>query len=85
MTLNARAWLAFVVLTGYPRFGRLCMRRLIDTYAGLEGWPVPDICGRSAEAISALQPAEAKSQPRVPRREEIANTDGSSRRYVDDL
>jgi len=81
MTLNARAWLAFVVLTGYPRFGRSG----IDKYAGLEGWPVPDICGRSAEAISALQPAEAKSQPRVPRREEIANTDGSSGRYVNDL
>jgi hypothetical protein len=42
---------------GSPRFGRSCMRRLIDTYAGLEGWPVTDFCGRSAEAISALQPA----------------------------
>jgi hypothetical protein len=33
-------------------------RSQIDTYAGLEGWPVPDIFGRSAETISALQPAE---------------------------
>jgi uncharacterized damage-inducible protein DinB len=33
-------------------------RSQIDTYAGLEGWPVPDIFERSAEAISALQPAE---------------------------
>ena len=33
-------------------------RSQIDTYAGLEGWPVPDIFERSAEAISALQPAQ---------------------------
>jgi uncharacterized damage-inducible protein DinB len=33
-------------------------RSQIDTYAGLEGWPVPDIFGRSAEAIAALQPAQ---------------------------
>src|SRR5262249_21843293 len=33
-------------------------RSQIDTYAGLEGWPVPDIFGRSAEVISALQPAQ---------------------------
>jgi uncharacterized damage-inducible protein DinB len=33
-------------------------RSQIDTYAGLEGWPVPDIFGRSAEAISALQSAQ---------------------------
>jgi uncharacterized damage-inducible protein DinB len=30
-------------------------RSQIDTYAGLEGWPVPDIFGRSAESIDALQ------------------------------
>jgi len=30
-------------------------RSQIDTYAGLEGWPVPDIYGRSAESIGALQ------------------------------
>lgn len=33
-------------------------RSQIDTYAGLEGWTVPDIFGRSAEAISALQVAQ---------------------------
>jgi uncharacterized damage-inducible protein DinB len=30
-------------------------RSQIDTYAGLEGWPVPDIFNRSAETIDALQ------------------------------
>ncbi len=30
-------------------------RSQIDTYAGLNGWPVPDIFGRSAEAIGELQ------------------------------
>jgi uncharacterized damage-inducible protein DinB len=33
-------------------------RSQIDAYAGLEGWPVPDIFGRSAESIDALQPAQ---------------------------
>jgi len=33
-------------------------RSQIDTYAGLEGWPVPDIFGRSAETIQALQPEQ---------------------------
>jgi uncharacterized damage-inducible protein DinB len=33
-------------------------RSQIDTYAGIEGWPVPDIFGRSAESIDALQAAE---------------------------
>src|SRR5262245_18635334 len=33
-------------------------RSQIDTYAGLEGWAVPSIFGRSAETISALQPAQ---------------------------
>ena len=33
-------------------------RSQIDTYAGLEGWPVPDIFERSAETITALQPAQ---------------------------
>lgn len=30
-------------------------RSQIDTYAGLEGWPVPDIFNRSAERIATLQ------------------------------
>jgi len=30
-------------------------RSQIDTYAGLQGWPVPDIFGRSAESILALE------------------------------
>lgn len=33
-------------------------RSQIDTYAGLNGWPVPDIYGRSAETIGSLQEAE---------------------------
>jgi uncharacterized damage-inducible protein DinB len=33
-------------------------RSQIDAYAGLQGWPVPDIFGRSAEAIDALQPEQ---------------------------
>jgi len=33
-------------------------RSQIDTYAGLQGWPVPDIFERSAESIAALQPAQ---------------------------
>ena len=33
-------------------------RSQIDTYAGLNGWPVPDIYGRSAETIIGLQGAE---------------------------
>ena len=30
-------------------------RSQIDAYAGLQGWPVPDIFNRSAEHISTLQ------------------------------
>ena len=42
-------------------------RSQIDTYAGLEGWPVPDIFGRSAESIDALQDAQrAKHAVRQP-------------------
>jgi uncharacterized damage-inducible protein DinB len=33
-------------------------RSQIDTYAGLQGWPVPDIFERSAETIADLQPAQ---------------------------
>jgi uncharacterized damage-inducible protein DinB len=33
-------------------------RSQIDAYAGLQGWPVPDIFNRSAESISALEPAQ---------------------------
>jgi uncharacterized damage-inducible protein DinB len=33
-------------------------RSQVDTYAGLNGWPVPDIYGRSAETIGTLQDAE---------------------------
>jgi len=39
-------------------------RSQIDTYAGLEGWPVPDIFGRSAESIDALQSAERSRHQR---------------------
>jgi len=33
-------------------------RSQIDAYAGLQGWPVPDIFNRSAETIGALQPEQ---------------------------
>jgi uncharacterized damage-inducible protein DinB len=33
-------------------------RSQIDTYAGINGWAVPDIYGRSAETIGSLQDAE---------------------------
>jgi uncharacterized damage-inducible protein DinB len=33
-------------------------RSQIDAYAGQNGWEVPDIFGRSAEAVAALQDAE---------------------------
>ena len=32
-------------------------RSQIDAYAGLQGWPVPDIFERSYESVEALQPA----------------------------
>ncbi len=35
-------------------------RSQIDTYAGLNGWPVPDIYGRSAETIIQLQPGQVE-------------------------
>ena len=39
-------------------------RSQIDTYAGMNGWPVPDIYARSAETIGSLQDAErAKHAP----------------------
>lgn len=33
-------------------------RSQVDTYAGLNGWDVPQIYGRAAETIASLQPAE---------------------------
>lgn len=40
-------------------------RSQIDTYAGLNGWPVPDIYARSAETIGSLQAQErTKHAPR---------------------
>ncbi|MEX2245823.1 MAG: DinB family protein [Dehalococcoidia bacterium] len=37
-------------------------RSQLDTYAGLNGWDVPDIYGRSAEQIGALQDTERAKQ-----------------------
>jgi len=37
-------------------------RSQVDTYAGLQGWPVPDIFNRSAEMIETLQPAQRAKQ-----------------------
>lgn len=33
-------------------------RSQVDSYAGLNGWAVPPIFGRSAEAVAALQPSQ---------------------------
>lgn len=41
-------------------------RSQIDTYAGLEGWPVPHIFERAYESIAALQPQERARQRSVP-------------------
>ena len=38
-------------------------RSQIDSYAGLMGWPVPDIFGRSKESIDALQPVQRAKRP----------------------
>jgi len=35
-------------------------RSQIDSYAGLQGWPVPDIFGRSAESIDRLQESQRR-------------------------
>lgn len=37
-------------------------RSQLDTYAGLNGWPVPDIFGRSAERIAALQAEQRRKR-----------------------
>lgn len=37
-------------------------RSQLDTYAGLNGWPVPDIFGRSAERIGALQAEQRRKR-----------------------
>ena len=39
-------------------------RSQIDAYAGLQGWPVPDIFGRSTESIGALQAAQRAKHAR---------------------
>ena len=38
-------------------------RSQIDAYAGLQGWPVPDIFNRSAESIDALQAEQRAKHP----------------------
>jgi uncharacterized damage-inducible protein DinB len=40
-------------------------RSQIDTYAGLNGWAVPDIYGRSAETIGGLQDVERAKHGRL--------------------
>jgi uncharacterized damage-inducible protein DinB len=39
-------------------------RSQIDAYAGLQGWPVPDIFNRSAEYIATLQPEQRAKHAR---------------------
>ncbi len=39
-------------------------RSQIDTYAGINGWAVPDIYGRAAETISKLQPEQRAKHAR---------------------
>lgn len=41
-------------------------RSQIDTYAGLNGWDVPDIYGRSAETIGGLQDVERAKHGQLP-------------------
>jgi len=73
---TAEAWLARkvpMIDTGGALSGwRLLMMMLehdihhrsqIDTYAGLNGWDVPDIYGRSAEQIGWLQASEREKHP----------------------
>jgi uncharacterized damage-inducible protein DinB len=38
-------------------------RSQIDTYAGLQGWPVPDIYGRSAEQVGLQRPRQRELHP----------------------
>lgn len=40
-------------------------RSQIDTYAGMNGWPVPDIYARSAETIGGLQDVERARHGRL--------------------
>jgi uncharacterized damage-inducible protein DinB len=40
-------------------------RSQVDTYAGLNGWPVPDIYARSAETIIGLQGSERAKHGRT--------------------
>jgi uncharacterized damage-inducible protein DinB len=49
-----RAWRLLLAMTEHE----VHHRSQIDSYAGLEGWPVPDIFGRSAESIDALQDSQ---------------------------
>jgi len=39
-------------------------RSQIDAYVGLQGWPVPDIFGRSAESIDTLQADQRRKHAR---------------------
>ncbi len=38
-------------------------RSQIDTYAGLQGWDVPDIYGRSAEQVGLQRPRQRELHP----------------------
>jgi len=38
-------------------------RSQIDTYAGLQGWPVPDIYGRSAEQVGLQREKQQELHP----------------------
>ncbi len=38
-------------------------RSQIDTYAGLQGWPVPDIYGRSAEQVGLQRERQRELHP----------------------
>lgn len=47
-------WRVLIMMTEHE----IHHRSQIDTYAGMNGWPVPDIYGRSAETIIGLQSRE---------------------------
>ncbi len=38
-------------------------RSQVDTYAGLQGWPVPDIYGRSAEQVGLQRERQRELHP----------------------
>src|SRR5438874_9303265 len=55
-------------------------RSQIDTYAGLNNWPVPDIYGRSAETITVYRLPPFTLHPRDNNQPAAAPADSKSRK-----